>query len=249
MPTSATDRPAVFAGMLVHAPRPVQLMKSPKSPATRSSAPTREAPNPFAGTQFLMSCAAITQLPADGLPEIAFAGRSNAGKSSALNMLCNQRQLARVSKTPGRTQLINLFTVPGGRFTDLPGYGFAEVPKDIRRDWGKLIGDYLEGRSNLRGIVQIMDIRHPLTPFDVQMLEWSAHRNLDCLILLTKADKLGFGAAKSTLLQVQKAVAGLPRTQAQLFSSTSRLGVEDARSRLLAWLQAGPDLETGNDGQ
>lgn len=228
-------------------------MKSPKSPVSRSATPVREAPNPFTNTQFLMSCAAITQLPADGLPEIAFAGRSNAGKSSALNILCNQRQLARVSKTPGRTQLINLFTVPGGRFVDLPGYGFAQVPKDIHRDWGKLIGDYLEGRSNLRGIVQIMDIRHPLTPFDVQMLEWSAHRRLDCLVLLTKADKLRFGAAKTTLLQVQKSIAALPGMQVQLFSSTSRLGVEDARARLHAWLQpAGAHegaLETGGDGQ
>lgn len=212
----------------------------PASPPSKPAAAKPAAvPNPFVSAQFLMSCAAIQQLPADGLPEIAFAGRSNAGKSSALNTLCGQRQLARVSKTPGRTQLINLFTVPGGRFIDLPGYGYAHVPKDVHRSWGPMIGNYLEGRANLRGIVQIMDIRHPLTPFDVQMLEWSAHRGLSSLILLTKADKLGFGAAKTALLGVQKAVAGLPQTRAQLFSSESRLGADEARTTLLSWLQPG----------
>ncbi len=204
------------------------------TPPRKSAAPP--PPNPFASAKFLMSCAQLTQLPPDGLPEIAFAGRSNAGKSSALNTLCNQKQLARVSKTPGRTQLINLFDVTGGRFVDLPGYGFADVPKDIRKGWGRLIGDYLEGRANLRAVVQIMDIRHPLTPFDAQMLEWAAYRKLPCLLLLTKADKLGFGAAKSTLLQVQKAVADLPQVSTQLFSSTSRLGVDEARLRLQNWL-------------
>nr|WP_245732419.1 ribosome biogenesis GTP-binding protein YihA/YsxC [Solimonas aquatica] len=188
-----------------------------------------------------MSCAQLTQLPADGLPEIAFAGRSNAGKSSALNTLCSHKQLARVSKTPGRTQLINLFNVAGGRFVDLPGYGFAKVPKDIRRDWGRLIGDYLEGRANLRGIVLLMDIRHPLTPFDVQMIEWSAHRQLPCHVMLTKADKLSFGAAKNVLLSVRKAIAELPLASTQLFSSTSFLGLDDARAHLLRWLGGGAE--------
>ena len=119
--------------------------------------------NPFAQAGFILSCARLDQLPPDALPEIAFAGRSNAGKSSALNLICGQKQLARVSKTPGRTQLINLFGVPGGRFADLPGYGYAQVPEQVRRDWGKLIGQYMEGRQNLVGIVLIMDIRHPLT--------------------------------------------------------------------------------------
>ncbi|WP_241696244.1 ribosome biogenesis GTP-binding protein YihA/YsxC [Solimonas terrae] len=198
----------------------------------------RGAPNPFVGAAFLMSCARITQLPADGLPEIAFAGRSNAGKSSAMNALCGQKQLARVSKTPGRTQLINMFNVPNGRFVDLPGYGFAKVPKDVSQAWGSLIGDYLQGRANLRAIVQIMDIRHPLTDFDVQMLEWAAHRGLRCLVLLTKADKLRFGAAKTALLQVRKALAGLPNVEAQLFSSTSKQGLDDARNTLASCLSA-----------
>lgn len=214
---------------------PSSSKKPPASPAG-----DRGQRNPFAGAQFLLSCAKLTQLPADGLPEIAFAGRSNAGKSSAMNALCGQKQLARVSKTPGRTQLINLFNVPGGRFVDLPGYGFAEVPKDVRHGWGRLIGDYLEGRANLRAVVQIMDIRHPLTPFDVQMLEWAAHRGLRCLLLLTKADKLSFGAAKSTLLQVQKAVAELPDTEVRLFSSTSNLGLDEVRTLLQSWLSAAP---------
>lgn len=220
--------------------------------SSKSSPPTaasdRGARNPFAGAQFLMSCAKLTQLPADGLPEIAFAGRSNAGKSSAMNTLCGQKQLARVSKTPGRTQLINLFNVPGGRFVDLPGYGFAEVPKDVSRAWGRLIGDYLQGRANLRAVVQIMDIRHPLTQFDVQMLEWSAQRGLRCVVLLTKADKLGYGAAKSVLLQVKEAIAELPDAQVQLFSSTSRLGLDEARTTLAALLttQSAPQAPTDN---
>src|SRR5688572_15505582 len=122
--------------------------------------------NPFARATFLTSCAALKQLPPDAVPEIAFAGRSNAGKSSALNTLCVQKHLARVSKTPGRTQMINLFDVPGGRFADLPGYGYAKVARNLREGWGELIGAYLEGRSNLAGIVLIMDVRHPLLPVD-----------------------------------------------------------------------------------
>ena len=117
---------------------------------------TSAVPNPFARAGFLLSCADLQQLPRDEQPEIAFAGRSNAGKSSALNAICSHKQLARVSKTPGRTQLINLFGVPGGRFADLPGYGYAEVPEQVRRDWGKLIGSYLEDRQNLVGVVLII---------------------------------------------------------------------------------------------
>src|SRR3546814_7066480 len=112
-----------------------------------------------------------------------------------------------------------MFNVPNGRFVDLPGYGFAKVPKDVSQAWGRLIGDYLQGRANLRAVVQIMDIRHPLTDFDVQMLEWAAHRGLRCLVLLTKADKLRFGAAKTALLQVQQALVELPDCQTLLFRS------------------------------
>lgn len=193
-------------------------------------------PNPFAQAQFLLSCAGLEQLPRDDLPEVAFAGRSNAGKSSALNTLCNHKQLARVSKTPGRTQLINLFAISqGGRFADLPGYGYAKVPIPMRDSWGKLIGSYVEIRNNLRGIVLIMDIRHPMTDFDDQMLAWAQEARRPCHILLTKADKLGFGAAKNQLLLVRKQVATfeLPPS-VQLFSSQTKMGVDEARAAIAA---------------
>jgi GTP-binding protein len=198
------------------------------------SKPPNDAPNPFAGAQFLLSCAQIHQLPADDLPEIAFAGRSNAGKSSALNTLCGQNQLARVSKTPGRTQLINMFSIKAGRFADLPGYGYAKVARELRAEWGRLIGAYMDGRQNLRAAVLIMDIRHTLTDFDWQMLEWAQHRGLPCHALLTKADKLGYGAAKNTLLAVRKAIgdAGMQTATAQLFSSSNGLGLQEARETL-----------------
>lgn len=197
--------------------------------------------NPFAAAQFLTSCAKLIQLPPDALPEIAFAGRSNAGKSSALNAICQQRQLARVSKTPGRTQLINLFNLPGARLADLPGYGFADVPKPVREGWKRLVGGYLEGRENLHGLVLIMDIRRPLTDFDRQMLDWAHQRALACHILLSKADKLGYGAAKNQLLAVQKTLreAEALTTTVQTFSAHSGLGVEAARERCLALLGLG----------
>ena len=190
--------------------------------------------NPFAQAQFLISCADLAQLPRDDLPEIAFAGRSNAGKSSALNALCSHKQLARVSKTPGRTQLINLFDIPNlGRFADLPGYGYAEVPMPMRKSWGKLIGSYVEIRNNLRAIVLIMDIRHPLTDFDQQMLAWAQAGGRPVHILLTKADKLGFGAGKNQLLAVQKELSNLAMTPTvQLFSAHNRTGVELAQKTI-----------------
>lgn len=208
-------------------------------------------PNPFARAQFLLSCAQTRQLPEDAVPEVAFAGRSNAGKSSALNALCSQKQLARVSKTPGRTQLINLFEIPGARLVDLPGYGYAQVPGEMRRDWGKLIGAYMETRSNLTGVVLIMDIRHPLTDFDLQMLDWAAGRQMRMHLLLTKADKLGFGAAKNTLLKVQKAIAdrAQPETTTALFSAVSRQGLDPARALLMQWLGLEPSSTGASDVQ
>lgn len=195
-------------------------------------------PNPFASARFLRSCAQLEQLPDDDRPELAFAGRSNAGKSSALNRLCGHNALARVSKTPGRTQLINLFDVPDGRFADLPGYGFAKVSKDQRSSWGELIGRYFEARSNLCGIVLIMDIRHPLTPFDHQMLDWAVGHRVACHLLLTKADKLGYGAAKNTLLGVRKALPQLSNITAQLFSAQTDMGLDEFRERVAALLAA-----------
>ena len=205
------------------------------TPQTSDAAGT---PNPFAGTGFLLSVARAAQLPQDEQPEAAFVGRSNSGKSSALNVACQQRQLARVSRTPGRTQLINLFGVPaGGRLVDLPGYGFAQVPEAIRREWGALVGGYVEKRSNLRGLVVLMDIRHPLTDLDRQMLAWCAARAVPGHVLLTKADKLGRGAAKTTLLKVRtemKTIGG--GLTAQTFSAPKLEGVEELRAVLCAWL-------------
>ncbi len=195
--------------------------------------------NPFVQATFVMSAAKLEQLPQDETPELAFVGRSNSGKSSALNMLCNKKALARVSKTPGRTQLINLFDVPGARLIDLPGYGFAKVPGSVRKDWGKLIGGYLETRFNLRLLIVIMDIRHPLTDLDEQMLDWAKAAERPCHVLLTKADKLSRGAATNTLLQVRAALQKWgDGFTAQLFSAHSNIGVEEARAAIHAHVQS-----------
>lgn len=186
-----------------------------------------------------MSGAKLEQLPQDEVPELAFAGRSNSGKSSALNVLCDHSALARVSKTPGRTQLINLFEIPGvGRFADLPGYGYADVPREVQKDWSRLIGGYVEQRSNLRALAVIMDVRHPLTDADLQMLDWSRSRGLPAHILLTKADKLGFGASKNQLQQVRSKLP--PQDSVQLFSATKKTGVDEAVEKLLALMTAAP---------
>ena len=203
-------------------------------------------PNPFAQARFLLSAAKLGQLPQDVLPEVAFVGRSNAGKSSALNLICQQKSLARVSKTPGRTQLINLFEIPKGeavrgRLVDLPGYGFAQVPLEIRRDWGVLVGGFVEKRPNLRGLVVVMDIRHPMTDLDQQMLGWCESRGLSTHVLLTKADKLGNGAAKSTLLKVQAQLRELDAEMtAQTFSAPTKVGAEAVREIVDLWLDAEP---------
>jgi GTP-binding protein len=210
-----------------------------------------QAANPFAGAHFILSAAQLPQLPQDEVPEVAFVGRSNSGKSSALNALCTQKQLARVSKTPGRTQLINLFGIaahrregPGiepaatvGRLVDLPGYGFADVPLAIRRSWGDLVGGYVAQRPNLRGLIVLMDIRHPLTELDWQMLRWSRARNLPCHILLTKEDKLGNGAAQAALLDVRKQLRTVDAAvTAQRFSAQTRAGIDAAREVVAIWL-------------
>jgi GTP-binding protein len=201
--------------------------------------------NPLAQARFLLSAARFAQLPGDGAPEVAFVGRSNAGKSSALNVICQQKQLARVSKTPGRTQLINLFDVPladqvAGRLVDLPGYGFAQVPLEVRRNWGKLVGGYVEQRANLRGLVVVMDIRHPLTDLDRQMLGWCTGRGLAGHVLLTKADKLGHGAAKSTLLKVRAELKAMDEElTVQNFSALTSAGVDEVRAVICGWLGIG----------
>ncbi len=182
----------------------------------------------FANLQFLTSAAELHQLPADNGLEIAFAGRSNAGKSTALNTLARQRQLARASRTPGRTQLINLFTLREGvRLVDLPGYGFAQVPEEIKLRWQKTLGDYLNSRQCLKGLVVLCDIRHPLKDLDRNLLSWANQRQLQVLLLLTKADKLSRGAVAATVQQVQRApeVTSGQVTVAP-FSSLAKQGIE-----------------------
>jgi GTP-binding protein len=195
-------------------------------------------PDPFAAVQFELGVAQLSQLPPDRGREVAFAGRSNAGKSSAINALTNRRKLAFVSKTPGRTQQMNFFRVGEGAFlVDLPGYGYAQAPGALRREWGRLIAAYLERRESLRGLVVIMDVRHPLTPLDLGLLDWFAPTGKPILILLTKADKLSRSSSSRQLAQVRKAVRGpYPSCIVQLFSSLSGEGVEAARARVAALL-------------
>lgn len=186
---------------------------------------------------FLTSAAKLSQTPPDQGFEVAFAGRSNAGKSSAINVLCDQKTLARTSKTPGRTQLLNFFAIdPQRRIVDLPGYGYAKVAEGIKREWQGALADYLERRECLRGLMLMMDIRHPLKDFDVQMLNWAAHISLPVHVLLTKADKLKKGPAASTLLKVRAELQRLgPDLSAQTFSSLNKTGIDEAHARLDAW--------------
>lgn len=194
-----------------------------------------EAPS-FQKLQFLTSAAELHQLPADNGLEIAFAGRSNAGKSTALNILSRQRQLARASKTPGRTQLINLFTLADDvRLVDLPGYGYAQVPEEIKRRWQQTLGDYLSSRQCLQGLVLLSDIRHPLKSIDQGLLVWANQRQLKVLLLLTKADKLSRGAVAATVQQVRRdpLVASGQVTVAP-FSALSHQGLEELESFITA---------------
>ncbi|MDO5091764.1 MAG: ribosome biogenesis GTP-binding protein YihA/YsxC [Cardiobacteriaceae bacterium] len=188
---------------------------------------------------FAFSANSGKQLPADAECEVAFAGRSNAGKSSALNTLTRQKSLARVSKTPGRTQLINYFSLPeaGHYLVDLPGYGYAAVPPDIRAHWEKLLGNYLMTREVLRGVVLMMDIRHPLKELDITMLDCCAARGLPVHILLTKADKLKKGAQQQQLHAVSRELADFPSpVTVQTFSSLKNQGIDTLCHRLDQWL-------------
>jgi GTP-binding protein len=187
---------------------------------------------------FHISVAHPRDLPQDSLAEVAFAGRSNAGKSSAINTLCNHKRLAFVSKLPGRTQLLNFFRIAEGRFlVDLPGYGFAKAPKEQQMQWQGLIGGYLAHSAHLKGLVLIMDIRHPLTELDWSLLEWFRQMQKPVHVLLSKSDKLSRGPAQQTLAQVRKALqeAGLEAT-VQLFSSLKKVGVEEAEAVMRKWL-------------
>ena len=173
----------------------------------------------FRATQFSTSAPRLTDCPQDSLVEVAFAGRSNAGKSSAINALTGQPRLARTSKTPGRTQLINFFLVAPGRYlVDLPGYGFAKVPMAVKNKWQQELEEYLRRREQLAGLVLLSDVRHPLKDYDRMMIQWATQAELPLHLLLTKADKLKRGAAKNTLLAVRKELGGLTDVSVQLFS-------------------------------
>jgi len=194
----------------------------------------------FQNATFYTSVNDTKDLPQHLGIEVAFAGRSNAGKSSAINTLTNRNRLAFVSKTPGRTQQINFFKLDTEQFlVDLPGYGYAKVPSSIRRHWEKLLSDYLQTRESLRGLVLIMDIRHPLKSLDIQMLDWFAPTGKAIHILLTKADKLSKQQANITLKDVSLYLnsSTYPQCSVQLFSSLEATGIEDASIVINGWLK------------
>jgi len=191
----------------------------------------------YAKAYFVTSAPDITHLPSDTGVEIAFAGRSNAGKSSALNFLTNQKNLARTSKTPGRTQLINLFEVESNcRLVDLPGYGFAQVPEEVKRKWQRSLAEYLQKRESLKGLVILMDIRHPLKDLDQQMIDWAVQSSLPVMLLLTKADKLASGAQKQQLNMVKEAILPFQGDiTVAMFSSLKRTGLDQLKRKLDEW--------------
>src|SRR4249919_415821 len=205
------------------------------------------APNHFARARYLLAAHNPRQLPADGGLEVAFAGRSNAGKSSALNAICQQNALARVSKTPGRTQQLVFFDFtptasnPATEkyLVDLPGYGYAKVPQELQAHWQAFIESYFATRQALRGLVVVMDIRHPLKDYDRQMLGYAVRRDLPAHVLLTKADKLSRGAAGNTLQAVRMELSRAygDTVSVQTFSGESKQGVEEARAVVARWLE------------
>ena len=197
---------------------------------------------------YTASATQLSQLPPDSGYEVAFAGRSNAGKSSAINTITGINALARISKTPGRTQMINFFQLDEDRaLVDLPGYGYAEVPEQMKLKWQQTLSKYLETRQALRGLMLVMDLRHPLKNFDVQMLHWAKQAALPIHILLTKADKLKRGAAGNTLQQVKNDLRELELdASVQLFSSFNRLGRDEAIHVLNTWFELN-STETTDD--
>ncbi|GAB4170154.1 MAG: ribosome biogenesis GTP-binding protein YihA/YsxC [Rhodocyclaceae bacterium] len=203
----------------------------------------------FRAARFEKSAATARDFPPESGPEIAFAGRSNSGKSSALNALAEHRGLARVSKTPGRTRLINFFRVGEGYWVDLPGYGYARVPEAMRAQWRPLIEAYLSRRGKLRGLILVMDARHPLTALDEQLIAWFQAAGKPIHALLTKADKLSRGEAAHTLRRVERELsARSARASVQLFSSATRLGIAEAGLRIGAWMKKnGPPAKGEED--
>jgi GTP-binding protein len=210
--------------------------------------------NPLQGAQFVLAAHRVHQLPADSGAEVAFAGRSNAGKSSALNALTGHRGLARTSKTPGRTQQMVAFSLPpvtqgegqaplDARLIDLPGYGYAKVPEPLREHWKQEIDAYLNQRKSLRGVVLIADIRHPLKEFDRMMLEFCFATGLPCHLLLTKADKLSRNQAAQALAAMRKSFPDGLHATAQIFSSPAGTGVDEAREAVMRLLRHGRGVE------
>lgn len=189
---------------------------------------------------YTISATKLSELPEDNGIEVAFAGRSNAGKSSAINTITGIKALARISKTPGRTQMINFFNLDDHRaLVDLPGYGYAKVPEKMKQRWQQTLGQYLETRNSLRGLMVMMDIRHPLKEFDIQMLKWAEHAELPTHILLTKADKLKHGAAMASLHKVSSELKKLNlMATVQLFSSLKHTGKDEAIAKLDSWFLA-----------
>ena len=192
--------------------------------------------NPFRIASYVLSAHELKQLPKDQGIEVAIAGRSNAGKSSAINTFTDQKSLARTSKTPGRTQQIVIFELDENRrIADLPGYGYAKVPLKLKAHWRKVMARYFDTRQCLRGVVLVMDIRHPMREFDEQMLDWCVAAGIPCHILLTKADKLKRGPAQSTLLKIRR---GLPAIASiQIFSSSKKTGVDELLDKLCNWYE------------
>lgn len=193
---------------------------------------------------FVTSAARLDQLPPPGAPEVCFVGRSNSGKSTAINVLTNQKRLAYSSKTPGRTRLINMFGLPDpteegeylGYLVDLPGYGYASVAKNARLEWADVLGDYLRVRPSLAGIVLLIDIRRGVTDLDLRLTRWIAPTGKGVLALLTKADKLPYGQRMNAVFAVKKQLAEIGQLAAVPFSATARIGLEEATHHIENWI-------------
>jgi GTP-binding protein len=192
----------------------------------------------YSRARYLISAPSLAECPPDDAREVAFVGRSNAGKSSAINVLTGHSKLARTSKTPGRTQLLNYFEIEAGIYiVDLPGFGYAKVPLEMKERWQRHIENYLQKRESLQGVVLLMDIRHPFTDFDRMLIQWAVDSELALHVLLTKADKLSRGAARNALLAARRTLeAQGPLMSVQLFSAPSKEGAEELRARLDGWL-------------
>lgn len=222
------------------------LRRRPVTKPAPSASGLQPAVPLFQNAAYYKTVSDLTELPPAQGMEIAFAGRSNSGKSSAINALANHKRLAYVSKTPGRTQHINFFRLAPHRFlVDLPGYGYAKVPARAKRHWEALLSTYLQTRDSLQGLVLIVDARHPLTVLDRQMLDWFLPTGKPVHVLLTKADKLSRQETVDTLGRVQALLQdSYPGCNAQLFSSATRIGVAQAQRLIESWLNEGPKIKT-----